>query len=96
MLVVTADHETGGLTMKDPKGHYSSVSLDYSTGSHTCLPVMAFAYGPGAEQFTGWMQNSDLKGKILNACGITENDTISDNIGQVDPVKANFDSSHNK
>lgn len=96
LLVVTADHETGGLSLRDPKGHYNNPCMAFSTGSHTCLPVMVFAYGPSAEQFTGWMENSDLKGKILNACGITENDTISDNIGQVDPVKANFDSSHNK
>lgn len=96
LLVVTADHETGGLTLRDPKGHYSNPSTAFSTGSHTCLPVMVFAYGPGAEQFTGWMQNSDLKGKILNACGIPEKDTFSGNIGQVDAVKTNFDSGHNK
>ena len=92
LLVVTADHETGGLTMKDPKGHYSDPGFNYSTSSHTCLPVMVFAYGPGAEQFTGWMENSDLKGKILNACGIeieNEGSNITDQ--QIAPVKANFD-----
>ena len=95
LLVVTADHETGGLTLKDPNGHYDNPSTFFSTHSHTCLPVMVFAYGPGAEQFTGWMENSDLKGKILNACGIVENDTIAETVGQVDAVKTNFDSNRN-
>ena len=70
LVVVTADHETGGLTMPDKQSKYTNVSFCYSTGSHTCLPVMVYAYGPGAEQFTGWMQNTAIKGKILNACGL--------------------------
>ena len=70
LVVVTADHETGGLTMPDPQGKYTNVVFNYSTRSHTCLPVLVYAYGPGAEQFTGWMQNTAIKGKILNACGM--------------------------
>ena len=49
LVVVTADHETGGLTLPDPQGHYTNVTFNYSTRSHTCLPVMVYAYGPGAE-----------------------------------------------
>ena len=77
LVVVTADHETGGLTMIDRQGKYTNVSFDYSTGSHTCLPVLVYAYGPGAEQFTGWMDNRDIKGKIMNACGF---ENISDTL----------------
>lgn len=73
LVVVTADHETGGLTMPDLQGKYTNVSFHYSTNSHTCVPVMVYAYGPGAEQFTGWMQNNTLKEKILKACGIKDN-----------------------
>ena len=94
LVVVTADHETGGLTMPDPRGKYTNVVFNYSTGSHTCLPVMVYAYGPGAEQFTGWMQNNELKTRILNACGFEH---IIDTASQVeDPeiqaVKENYDS----
>ena len=97
LVVVTADHETGGLTLPDPQGKYTDVVFDYSTGSHTCLPVMVYAYGPGAEQFTGWMQNDELKAKIMNACGL---ENISDSIPQgpkpkFKPVKANLDSNPN-
>ena len=94
LVVVTADHETGGLTLPDPQGKYSNVVFDYSSGSHTCLPVLVYAYGPGAEQFTGWMQNRDLKGKIMNACGL---ENLGDSIPEYDgphiqAVKANYDS----
>ena len=92
LVVVTADHETGGLTMIDPKGHYSNVSFNYSTGSHTCLPVMIYAYGPGAELFTGWMQNNEVKGKILKACGIDHQTVANDSEQTIAPVVGNFDS----
>ena len=69
LVIVTADHETGGLTMPDPQGAYTNVTFQYSTRSHTCLPVMIYAYGPGAEQFTGWAQNNTVRQKILHACG---------------------------
>ena len=94
LVVVTADHETGGLSLPDPQCNYTNVVFDYSTRSHTCLPVLVFAYGPGAEQFTGWMQNRDLKGKIMNACGF---ENVSDSIPEIDGpqikmMKVNFDS----
>ena len=94
LVVVTADHETGGLTMIDRQGKYTNVSFDYSTGSHSCLPVLVYAYGPGAEQFTGWMQNRDLKGKIMSACGF---ENISDGLPEgkqlkMNAVKVNLDS----
>ena len=93
LVVVTADHETGGLTMIDPQGHYSNVSFNYSTYSHTCLPVMIYAYGPGAERFTGWMQNCDVKSRILEACGIVpQTEEIHVANKAVDPVVGSFDS----
>ncbi len=94
LVVVTADHETGGLTLPDPQGKYTNVVFDYSTGSHTCLPVLVYAYGPGAEQFTGWMQNTELKGKILNACGYENiGDGLPEGKGpKIMPRKVNLDS----
>ena len=94
LVVVTADHETGGLTLPDPNGKYTHVVFNYSSWSHTCLPVMVYAYGPGAEKFTGWMQNNELKGRILEACGY---ENLMDSIVQeedieIEAVKANYDS----
>ncbi|MBO6023714.1 MAG: alkaline phosphatase [Bacteroidales bacterium] len=96
LVVVTADHETGGLTFPDKQGKYTNVSFAYSTGSHTSLPVLVYAYGPGAEQFTGWMQNKDLKAKIMNACGLENiSDSIVENPKRFKAVKTNLDSNPN-
>lgn len=92
LVVVTADHETGGLTMIDRKGKYTNVEFDYSTGSHTCLPVMIYAYGPGAELFTGWMQNNEVKARILKACNIESTAVESASDQEIAPVMGNFDS----
>lgn len=92
LVVVTADHETGGLTMIDRQGKYTNVEFDYSTYSHTCLPVMIYAYGPGAELFTGWMQNNEVKAKILKACGFEPAATEINTVQDIDPVMGNFDS----
>lgn len=60
LVMVTADHETGGLTCgftNDPPG---KLVMDYATTSHTAEPVCFFAYGPGSEQFSGKIDNTDI------------------------------------
>ena len=59
---------------------------------------MVYAYGPGAEQFTGWMQNTAIKGKILNACGLENiSDTLKEYDGmKIKAVKVNLDSKSEK
>lgn len=71
LVVVTADHETGGLTLLD--GDYTSgtVGGHFSTNDHTALPVPVFAYGPQSQHFTGMYENTDLFSKLLSALGIT-------------------------
>jgi alkaline phosphatase len=41
-----------------------------SDGDHTATPVRVFAFGPGAERFTGEMDNTDIPGRIAEALGI--------------------------
>jgi alkaline phosphatase len=60
LVVVTADHETGGLA---PDG-------TFSTGGHTSTPVRLFAAGPGAEAFAGDLDNTDVPKRIAVAIGI--------------------------
>lgn len=65
LVVVTADHETGGLTMIDPNGHYTETYFNFSTGSHSPLLVPLFAFGPGSENFSGIIENTDIIKIIL-------------------------------
>ncbi len=71
LVIVTADHETGGLTIiNGAENDYSSVRFNYSTGNHTSVTVPVFAYGPGADYFTGMYDNTDIITKILKASGM--------------------------
>ena len=60
LVVVTADHETGGLSITDPNGRYTQTDFRFSTGSHSPLLVPIFAFGPGANNFTGIMENTEI------------------------------------
>ena len=66
LVIVTADHETGGLTIVDPDENYTKTNLHFSNGSHTPLLVPIFAFGPEANRFTGIMDNTDIFKKIID------------------------------
>ncbi|PYF74417.1 alkaline phosphatase [Pedobacter nutrimenti] len=65
LVVVTADHETGGLSLLDCDEQTGYVYGTFSTNDHTNVPVPVFAYGPGSRQFTGVYQNTAIYDKIL-------------------------------
>jgi alkaline phosphatase len=60
LIVVTADHETGGLTLTGGDVEEKTVIGSFSTNGHTGVMVPVFAYGPGASSFTGVQQNTEL------------------------------------
>lgn len=64
LLIVTADHETGGLSLIDGSIVKGYVHGDFSTNDHTAVTVPVFAYGPGAEIFKGTYQNTAIFDKI--------------------------------
>lgn len=67
LLVVTADHETGGTAVSYKSyevGQRTPVQLSFSTKGHTGTVVPIFAYGAGAEAFAGIMKNTELPKKI--------------------------------
>jgi alkaline phosphatase len=129
LVVVTADHETGGLTVmdgsklkaladvtmpssdmaaklskerdnvgdvlrlgagitdvtaaeadnvrkaQDPSGAIAELisaraGLSWSTGSHTATRVRVFAFGPGAQQFSGDLDNTDIPKRIADSMGV--------------------------
>lgn len=72
LVIITADHETGGTAIKDGSFENKTVKIDYTKTSHTGAPVPIFAYGPSAEQFTGWLENTVYKKKIEKLAGLKE------------------------
>lgn len=67
LLVVTADHETGGVGVdynKFEPGTEKPLRLSFSTHGHTGTLVPVFAYGTGAEAFSGIMKNIDIPARI--------------------------------
>jgi alkaline phosphatase len=64
LVIVTSDHETGGMAIVDGNYETGMVKGEFPTGSHTGVMVPVFAYGPGAEKFTGFMDNTDIPKRI--------------------------------
>jgi alkaline phosphatase len=62
LIVVTADHETGGLVING--GAKGAVEISWASESHSGTPVPIFAYGPGAYLFTGFMDNTEIPVKM--------------------------------
>lgn len=73
LVIVTADHETGGLTFDkkidrlSPKKQQKKVLkyIHWNTGGHTAAHVPIYAFGPGSSLFEGVMENTDIPHKIL-------------------------------
>ena len=64
LVVVTADHNTGGLTLLKGSIEERTVKVHFSTSGHDGIVVPVFAYGPGAERFAGVHENSEI-GQIV-------------------------------
>ncbi len=72
LVVVTADHETGGFTLSAASGEsggsdYRKISPSFATGGHSASLIPVFAYGPGAEAFAGIYQNTGIFHKMKAA-----------------------------
>jgi len=66
LIVVTADHETGGFSIPGGDIKAGMVSGGFNTGGHTAVMVPVFAYGPGAEEFIGIMENTDVAKQLIS------------------------------
>jgi alkaline phosphatase len=84
LVVVTADHETGGFTLSSTTktneegrqySDYNEITGTFSTGGHSATLIPVFAYGPGAEEFSGIYQNSEIFHKIMK---VTQWDKFND------------------
>ena len=65
LVVITSDHETGGMSITKGNRDGSELELSYSSGNHTPSPVGIFAFGPGEESFRGIMNINHIGQKLF-------------------------------
>jgi len=70
LVVVTADHETGGLALSGRDN--ISISAYWASGYHTAIAVPLWACGPGCLQFSGVYENIDIPVRIASVLGLDD------------------------
>ena len=70
LVIVTADHETGGLAITGGNPQTGKLVTAFATKGHTGIPVPVYSFGPGAELFTGIFDNTEFLPKVLGLLGI--------------------------
>lgn len=66
LVVVTADHETGGFALTADKNNeqnsdnYGAIFPTFTSKGHSASLVPVFAFGPGSSLFKGFIDNTDI------------------------------------
>ena len=71
LVIVTADHETGGFTLgaggrNGYDANYGVIQPTFATTNHSAALVPVFAFGPGAEIFAGVYENTEIFHRIVS------------------------------
>lgn len=69
LVIVTADHETGGLAI-NPGSKMKKLKMEFTTNNHTATMVPVFAFGPKADLFSGIYDNTEIFYKMMEALGL--------------------------
>lgn len=71
LVIVTADHETGGFALSGNEDDKTQdvILPSFTTKNHTATMVPVFAFGPGAEEFMGIYENNTIFDKMCKALG---------------------------
>ncbi len=64
LVIITADHETGGLTLNGFDEENGKPKVKWSSLDHTGICVPVYSYGPGSEEFMGLIDNTEIFEKI--------------------------------
>lgn len=73
LVIITADHETGGMALMGGNMKTGEVKAAFTTKGHTGQMIPVFAFGPGAEAFGGIYNNYDIFTKIKQALKLGQN-----------------------
>ena len=68
LVIVTGDHETGGLAI-DYKSIPGNLDVSFSSTHHSAILIPVFAYGPGASEFAGMYENTEIYHKMRKVIG---------------------------
>ena len=71
LVIVTADHETGGFTLSAGE-NYDEITPTFSNGGHSTALIPVAAYGPGSELFRGVYENTEIFHKMMRALTISK------------------------
>ena len=69
LVIITADHETGGMTINGVNQENTVVDIAWTSTGHTGTPIPLMAYGPHAVEFSGWWDNTDIGKKVADLLG---------------------------
>lgn len=69
LVIITADHETGGMTINGVSRENTVVDIAWTSTGHTGTPIPLMAYGPHAVEFSGWWDNTDIGKKVADLLG---------------------------
>ena len=70
LVVLTSDHDTGGLAVTGGSLETRSVETGFVTKGHTATMVPVFAFGPGSAAFAGVHENSEIGERLQAALGL--------------------------
>lgn len=66
LVLVTSDHETGGLSIVGGYQSGGGMQVDWVTDDHVGSLVPVYAYGPRASEVTGFRDNTDIGSFLLS------------------------------
>jgi alkaline phosphatase len=72
LVIILADHETGGFTLLDGDIKTGKVSGNFSTKDHSGIMVPVYAYGPRADEFSGIYENTEIFNKIVKLLNLNK------------------------
>lgn len=68
LVIITADHETGGFAIQNGST-MKKLDIAFTTNGHTAAMIPVFAFGPKSELFSGIYENTAIYDKMREAYG---------------------------